>query len=331
MCLFLGANAAEIKGNSSFNKEYFLCIEYMGNDMNKCSLRIPINDEGSFRGDIDISGNTIVRWQFEKIGGGCQLPKGSYLYLKSNDVVDFDFNFGKCTRDNPFNLELGYANNISELNKCLFDCYKNYIARMQRKQENIIPKEILLERYGIKGKELRNLLDYVFLTDKISYRYIGKLGISEKADIISLLESGLAKTILVQGNWNLLVALLYNEKGYYDIKTINAFIQKLKKLDEEIYDNYVKSELIASMMELFYGSFKLDGQFETALDEFSEGLSFLKDKETKDGLIRAFKKMQYSLKGANMPDVSFVDAKGKNVNFRDFKGKFTYVDLWFVG
>lgn len=85
-----------------------------------------------------------------------------------------------------------------------------------------------------------------------------------------------------------------------------------KKMEEVLVDNFIRN-------------FDLSGNFDN-------GLAELKAAVGKFGLderfVKTFETKRVAVRGAEMPDVTLVDAEGNKVSFADLKGYYLYVDLW---
>lgn len=324
------AGAVTIKGKTNLNSGYSIILEYINVEKNETTVKIPIKADGSFEKEFTVKYNTIIEWNIIKNDGMRQMPAGCYFYAKNSEVIEFSYMLNKGSREHPLSLNITYSDKLSKENKLLFDYYIcNYLSPINKKVEKVKTKRQLLKDNKVRSKDISDLLDFLTIRSKFSYRYKGIITEEDRKEILRMFNSQFTYKIKVGYGWNALLTTLYGKAK--TISTLENLSEVLKRITNDFTDIKKVDILAKSTIDIFLERYKLAGDFATELNKFKKAVSPVTNESTKKYLINSFKQMQYTVIGADMPDVTLVDAKGNTVKLTDFKGQYIYLDLWFVG
>lgn len=114
-------------------------------------------------------------------------------------------------------------------------------------------------------------------------------------------------------------------KSRKSIAEINAEIVELNKV---VSNTEIRNGVIESLLLNFTSRYRVGGDFEADLKEYTNTVDLLTDPELRASLIQSFENLRFTLKGAVLPSVEFEDETGKAVGLDQFKGKYLFIDLW---
>lgn len=101
-------------------------------------------------------------------------------------------------------------------------------------------------------------------------------------------------------------------------------LEEMKYVQQNVCDRYMADELMKHIMTMYM---KLRGADDSA-DLMQLFLTVVTDTKTRDEILTlhaAWKKVE---RGQQLPDFSFTDINGKQVNLSDFKGRYVFIDCW---
>lgn len=330
-CIIASCNSigtATIKGKTLYDERYSLHLSYMDNNEEQ-SLLIPVNKDGSFSKEIELKKATILTWQFETKRWGVSVPPGGFFYVEKGEVIDFDFIIKKWTKENPRNFSCRMKGELSEANKMLDDFYRsNFITKRYREEVKYKTIDELLDKHKGVNKEVKDLMHFQFIFNEIEYRTPSQEKIEE---VLKVLNTDVINKVGALDMY----AHKFGYSLYIDYKTsassMNTLSETLKSIKKDIANKRLVGKMSKMVLKFFLENYALKQDFNSELKELANVVSVVEDKKIRDDFLKEFKYTAYSVNGAPMPDVSFVDRDGKKVNIKDFKGKYTYIDLWYVG
>lgn len=106
--------------------------------------------------------------------------------------------------------------------------------------------------------------------------------------------------------------------------------QRIAYVQKHFSSTDIKSIFIYNELSEYTRQFRLNDQvnFEDEKKQFNLIAFQLKNEIQREKLIQNFANLQFTMMGAEMPPVQFIDLNGNKVSLQNFKGKNVYIDMW---
>ena len=103
---------------------------------------------------------------------------------------------------------------------------------------------------------------------------------------------------------------------------------KINFLNRNFTNQSLKDEVIAGLIGRFTNSYTNNNSFKKDFKRLNELASSIGNAEKRSEVLNKFSNLKYTMKGANLPDITLKDIQGNPVKLHRFKGKYIYIDLW---
>lgn len=317
------------------------------------SIYSAISKDGKFSVQIPITKQAFWNFVILPKAKDRQLAINFPLFIKpgTNEKINLQYNDTTYLSVNDNSKITGgnqalilYSNFRSVEQRGLFfqppilDSSKNYLMQFPGYSTQLI------RQFKVKEQQIKNFLkvwslnDYVQNLQNLEQLFSGKGIKSLPTEIYEYPKLNVKQ-------WNFPEALLLAEtnasiKKYIAIIDKNnevattdpaeALKHKLKIFNQQFTNKKLRLAINSGLLQEYIRNvkFSTDKDFEDKVIQFTSLASVISDSTAKKALIQNFSNLKFTRTGAQMPDVQFIDANGREVNFQSFKGKYVYIDMW---
>ncbi|WP_158563278.1 TlpA family protein disulfide reductase [Chitinophaga silvatica] len=111
-------------------------------------------------------------------------------------------------------------------------------------------------------------------------------------------------------------------------KTLEQIDKQIHLLKKQIKSVQITDPVIELLLNAYISRYKVGDSFNSDRITFNKLTSTLVDKAKRRMLMSTFNNLEYTIKGAGLPPVSFQDATGSKSSLEQFKGKYLLLDIW---
>lgn len=347
------SSGVSVSGKINLDDNYLALISDL-RDQNKETVELPISKAGTFTWNSNGKSTGFIRVSFIPKSRKKQLAAIFPLYVQSGSKVQLNLSYsdstyltllpGKLDGNNKALIEYS---NFSFLK--MRDMFMNRPASVDQIKGSIAPyldqADSYMAKFDVKNETVKQYMDVWAMNNYLSNLFSLPSQLDGRNRNAALPADYYVFPKSPAAVYNHDVAALFNETNMNVSQYINvadkdaavskdAFEQlklKFKVLDRLFTNKLLITRIVTGNLDEFVRkyTFKANANFDEELAKYKELTAYVKDEHKRTELVNSFSNLKYTLKGANLPDVAFKDAAGKEVNLKSLAaGKYIYIDLW---
>lgn len=344
--------AVSISGKINLDDNYIAIFSDQRGE-NKEAVEVPLTKTGLFNWKSNVKSTGFVKVSFIPKSRKQQLAAIFPVYVQSGSKVQLNLSYSDATYLTLLRGKLDGNNKamIEYSNFCFLkmrDMFKNRPSAVDQIKGVIRPylekADAYLEKYAVKNQMVKQYMDVWAMNNYLNglFSLPGELRRSNKN--VELPGDYFAFPKSPASVYNHDVAILHNETFMNVDHYINMLIKegegssdnygslkhKYKVLDSLFTNKVLITQIVSGSLNEFIRKYNLKANtnFEDEQEKFKSLAAYVENEKKRAELINSFSNLKYTLKGAKLPDVSFKDVTGKEVNLQSLKGNYIYIDLW---
>lgn len=344
--------AVSISGKINLDDNYIAVFSDLRSE-NKEAVEVPVSKAGLFNWTSSVKLSGFVKVAFIPKSRKQQLAAIFPLYVQAGSKVQLNLNYSDDTYLSLLPGKLSGENKalIEYSNFCFLkmrDMFKNSPSSVDQIKGVIRPyiqkADDYIQQYAVKNQIVKQYMDVWAMNNYLDglFSLPGELRRSNKnvelpGDYYTFPKSPASV-------YNHDVAILHNEtfmnvdhfvnmmskKGEDSNDIYGQLKHKFKVLDSLFTNKVLITQIVSGSLNEFIRkyNFKANTNFDDEQGKFKSLAAYVKDEKKRTELVNSFSNLKYTLKGANLPDVSFKDVAGKEMKLQSLKGNYIYIDLW---
>lgn len=342
-----------ISGKINLDDNYQVFISFQNSSTEDQNVLLPISSSGTFSWKFKLKDPEFIRVVVTPKARNKQLAINFPLYIKPgtnsrlnlsyNDSTYLTLNSGKLSGANK--ALILYSNFLNQKQKAMFFRPPSADSIRVSAKQYVDVADAYITRFRISDQRVKNYLNVWAMNN-----YMGTLGNMARGNRRREAGGGdMLSDLHVAGNssievYNLPEALLFPET-YRNVKQYIQLVDTVLMADADAFErlkqrlilveNLFKSQQLKAMYNfneirdyVRNARFSADADFDMEMNKFRMLVETFSDSAMGETLLKSFYNLQFTQKGAPMPDVALKDANGNLVSLKSFIGKNVYIDMW---